>query len=265
MDLSSLEGPPVYNPRFTVDSCESGDDRPRIEISPWDDDTQDELHPSLRGQQMGQFFTGAIQLDPSDIHYIWGSPQSGSLQRQSRVRRNLRASDNGETNARGRPHSAEVPTVSYSYGTKDSCEYPTPRHSRSQSSLPACTRRAIETVVDDTLVWSEDRQLWVMTRLSSPHPNTALWREPSPSDQQQPESSPDFQPPPSQHEVPYYDSDIFLEDELPPPYESLFGTNTGTSQESGHSLWSEIARRVIGHERPTGSRPTCCLERFYRR
>ncbi|KAL2014732.1 hypothetical protein VTN00DRAFT_2257 [Thermoascus crustaceus] len=219
MDLSSFEGPPVNDTRFSISQYSKDMPRPRISISCWNDRSVDSnpasSFSSSRAELSQPKSTEAPSPSSSRSRYQY-QYQNGKQQQQRTggvgghgPRRSpgiiiksswpgCSRSDNGEELAveRRRPRSAGMP-ISFLHEHSASNR---PSHARSYSNLTEASSRTSNniqysghraqspgtqrTTSSDRLVWLEDQQVWVMTDSSdvppNPHPRNAS-RSRSPS------------------------------------------------------------------------------------
>lgn len=218
MDLSSFEGPPVNDIRFSISQYSKDRPRPRISISCWNDrsiEPKPSSCSSSRPELSRPKSTETLSPSSSPSRYQC-QYQNGKQQQQctrgGRGGQGLRRSpgiiiksslwpgssrsDNSEELAveRRRPHSAGMPT-SFLHEHSASSR---PSHARSYSNLTEVSSRTSSKaqysgyraqspgtqrmISNDRLVWLEDQQVWMMTDSSdippNPHPRRAS-RSPS--------------------------------------------------------------------------------------
>jgi hypothetical protein len=264
MDLSSLEGPPLNDSRFTIPS-QRRVDQPNFEISLWNLDMPEEFRPEIYSPQSRRSLTDSILQTPaSSSNRTWNSFERVGSRHDTRMDRPSGSEREPDINREGvRPRSALLsPSSSYDVTLlQDNFQ---PRHSRSYSNLVELVYRNREQSTENQgrnssrngkLVWLEDRKLWLLTEPSELLHNSHRRSETSGPLRQQTRYTQARQlssPRRTQHS--YWGDSMYLDD-LPPSYESLgynnnnnnnsINANSDVSPICPSSSWAEVARRRL--------------------
>lgn len=262
MDLSSFEGPPVNDTRFSIPQYSKNVPRPCISISTGNDRSVESPSPS-RTELSRPASTEVLSPSPRSRYHNGEGPglrrSPGKIIKRSPWQgRNNNSSEELESR---RPRSAGTPTSPHEHGTSR------PSNSRNYSNLteassPSLTSPSYQAQAqgggaqrmtsNDRLVWLEDQKVWMLTDASAippnPHPRHAPPSSPFSSyvrDQEEYSSG----SPVSQASIPAlqipYTEEHFDPNDLPPPYESLRFTARNKPRLANESLWSAVARRVV--------------------
>jgi hypothetical protein len=257
MDLSSLEGPPLNDNRFTIPPQRTVD-QPHFEFSLWNLDMPEEFRPEIYSPQSRRSLADSILQSPTPgTNRTWNSFERVNSRHDTRTDRPSRLER--ELDANSRPRSALQLSPSSAYDVTLLQDNFQPRHSRSYSNLVELVYRNREQNTDNQgrsgkLVWLEDRKLWLLTEpelLHNPHRHS----DPPPLRQQtryaqtRPLSSP------RRTQYSYWGDSMYFDD-LPPSYESLGYNNNNNNDNSINansnvspiypsSSWAEVARRRL--------------------
>ncbi|KAL1971179.1 hypothetical protein VTN77DRAFT_131 [Rasamsonia byssochlamydoides] len=239
MDLSSLEGPPLRDDRFSA-PLHRTIDLPRVEVVSWAESPRDSSHHPIPTPN-------AIQSSLDTVHDR-GKAAARSRHDPGIEERILRTARGGENN-RGieHPRSQSALSVIRSY------EHPTLRPSRSHSSLLSPSGspsgqnqdgRVLRILANDSLVWLEDQKVWLRMGLPTSPNNSHTQNGDAQNGHTQNDYTNPLDQPPLQNPLvlQYYDpyaNEYEDPNELPPSYESH-----GFVQPAHQSQWIAVAQRV---------------------
>lgn len=241
MDLSSLEGPPLYDDRFSAPV-----DVPLVEIDESSCLSSHAIPSSLhdRGTTTSTTLAAAIEEIESSLH-------------TARGRENSR-----ETIDQPRSHSALSLTRSYEQQPtttlRPSRSHPNLPSSPSSDSNPSTGENQsgyLRIIANDHLVWLEDEKVWIKLGSPAGSGNTRSQNSNCSSTQNDHTNTDTHTYYPANQDLPdpallqYYDpyaNEFEDPDDLPPSYEShgFVQTRTGQPVAAHDSRWMAVAQRV---------------------